>query len=56
MEVRQKPVASIINHSRALRIAGAVIQGLVLGALLALALTELVLLDSGATIFRYQGF
>ncbi|WP_165786992.1 hypothetical protein [Pseudohalioglobus lutimaris] len=35
---------------------GAVIQGLALGGMLILALSELALLQSGASIFKYQGF
>jgi hypothetical protein len=40
---------------RARRI-GAVVQGIVLGVLLAIALVEAALMSSGAIIFRYQGF
>jgi hypothetical protein len=36
--------------------AGAIVQGLTLGALLFLALVELASLATGATLFRYQGF
>ncbi len=35
---------------------GAVLQGLVLGALLTLALWELALMESGASVFQYQGY
>ena len=35
---------------------GAVVQGVLLGALTAFALFNLIELSSGAQIFRYQGF
>ena len=38
------------------RRAGIVLQGLVLGLLLAAALLNLVALSSGTQLFRYQGF
>ncbi|MCB1749633.1 MAG: hypothetical protein KDK06_20845 [Gammaproteobacteria bacterium] len=43
------------EHGRARRI-GAVVQGLVLGVLLAVALVQLAVMSTGAAIFRYQGF
>jgi predicted lipid-binding transport protein (Tim44 family) len=36
--------------------AGAILQGLVLGGLTAVALFNLIEASSGAQIFRYQGF
>ena len=41
---------------RAARIAGQLLQGLVLGLLVAAAVVEMLILASGATVFRYQGF
>lgn len=41
---------------RAARLAGVVLQGLVLGSLLFLALVRLLSLAEGARIFRYQNF
>ncbi len=38
------------------RIMGILLQGLVLGVLLALALIQLVTLASGGRVFRYEGF
>jgi hypothetical protein len=35
---------------------GAIVQGLLLGALLAIALLNLVALSASAHLFRYQGF
>lgn len=35
---------------------GVLVQGLVLGTLLALALSKIPALANGARIFRYQGF
>ena len=35
---------------------GIILQGLVLGTLLVLALLELSAIQSGARLFRYQGF
>lgn len=35
---------------------GAVVQGLLLGALVAVAILNLIEAASGAQIFRYQGF
>lgn len=39
-----------------LRRAGSVAQGLVLGALLFSAIVTMVQIESGARVFRYQGF
>ncbi|WP_267494124.1 hypothetical protein [Fluctibacter halophilus] len=36
--------------------AGRVVQGIVLGVFLTLALVEIALLEHGAVVFRYQGF
>ena len=41
---------------RSARICGIVLQAIVLGTLLFLALSRLVALESGARIFRYQAF
>lgn len=38
------------------RLAGIAIQALVLGYLLFIAVMRMVAIDSGATVFRYQGF
>jgi len=38
------------------RRAGQIIQGLILGLLLLTALDMLVQIESGARVFRYQGF
>ena len=38
------------------RVAGIAIQALVLGYLLFIAVMRMVAIDSGATVFRYQGF
>jgi hypothetical protein len=35
---------------------GAILQGLILGALLALAIAELLAFATGGTVFRYEGF
>lgn len=43
------------TRSRAWK-AGAVLQGIVLGILLFLALAQLLMIDRGAQVFRYQGF
>jgi hypothetical protein len=40
----------------ALRRAGAIVQGIVVGILLAVALLNLAALGAGAQLFRYQGF
>ena len=42
--------------NRFARLAGICLQGLVLGLLLFLALMKLLALESGARVFRYQGF
>lgn len=44
-----------MEENRAKRI-GAVVQGLLLGPLLFLALVELFAMAQGAGVFRYQGF
>lgn len=49
------PPAESAAQRRA-RLAGAVVQGLLLGALLALALIHLFAVQSGAQVFRYQAF
>lgn len=41
---------------RAARLAGYVVQALVLGVLLAFACVQLFVLSGGAAVFRYQGF
>ena len=38
------------------RTIGAIVQGLLLGALLWLAVISLIMLETGARLFRYQGF
>ncbi len=38
------------------RILGILLQGLVLGILLALALSQLVMLATGGRVFRYEAF
>ncbi len=35
---------------------GAILQGVVLAGLLLLAISELALVQSGATVFEYQGY
>jgi hypothetical protein len=42
--------------TRTARLAGMLLQGLVLGAFLFAALVKLMSLTSGARIFRYQNF
>jgi hypothetical protein len=44
-----------MNPARA-ALLGKLLQGLLLGLLLFVALTNLLLLTAGARIFRYQGF
>ena len=41
---------------RAARIAGLIVQALILGTLLYAALGRIVALETGAQIFRYQAF
>ena len=38
------------------RLSGAIVQGLILGMLLSLALIKFLSLQSGARIFRYEGY
>lgn len=38
------------------RLAGAVVQGLVLGGLLVVAVMKLIQLASSSSVFRYEGF
>lgn len=45
-----------LGVSRWPRIAGVLLQGLVLGIGLALAITQIVAIVGDARIFRYQGF
>lgn len=42
--------------NRSLFRAGAVVQGLVLGAFLSVAVLMMLALEGGGAIFRYQGF
>ncbi len=35
---------------------GAIVQGIVLGVLLAIALVQLAVMSSAAQVFRYQGY
>lgn len=50
------PPDSTRNGARRWYRAGAVLQGLVLGPLVTLALFNLIRMASGAKIFSYQGF
>ncbi len=42
--------------TRAARVAGMIVQALVLGYLLSFAILQLMATATGAAVFRYQGF
>lgn len=45
-----------MTASHWIRLAGACLQGLILGVLLLMAIVELASGELGAQVFRYQGF
>jgi hypothetical protein len=51
-----KDLDPVPDHLRAWRRAGAVLQGLILGSLVTVAILNLLRVASDAQIFRYQGF